>query len=199
MKKILVVLMSAMLVLSFASCGKSNSVTSDSSNESVLDGEQENSMEPLELLSTVWDSYKEDEKFAVAGGDMSEENTTMNGSGKYDLGDSAALDSALGFPAASIDKIDNAASLIHMMNANTFTCGAYHVINKDDISGVAAAVKENIMNRQWMCGFPDKLVVVSVGDCIVSFFGENEIVDTFKTKLTEAYSDAQIISEDPIS
>lgn len=37
------------------------------------------------------------------------------------------------------------------------------------------------MGRQWMCGFPDKLVVISVDDYLVSVFGNEELVNTFKT------------------
>jgi len=104
----------------------------------------------------------------------------------------------LGFPAADAEKIDNAASIMHMMNANTFTCGAYHLKNADDVKSVAADLKENVMGRQWMCGFPDKLVVISVDDYLVSVFGNEELVNTFKDKLTQTYENAKVISEDGI-
>lgn len=49
-----------------------------------------------------------------------------------------------------------------------------------------------------MCGFPDKLVIVKVDDYVISFFGENEIVETFKTKLTAAYTSAETLCDEPI-
>ena len=47
--------------------------------------------------------------------------------GNFSMDDADLLDSSLGFPAAEAGKIDGAASLVHMMNLNTFTCGAFHV------------------------------------------------------------------------
>lgn len=222
MKKLLVFFLAAALTLSLAACGGNDNPADDSSSkdQNVSDNkepdnssddqndsdnnESDNSGEssvkdPLELLTTVWNSYGDDDKFPVAGGDMSEENMTMDAPGKFGVADTEALDTTLGFPAASADKIDDAASLVHMMNANTFTCGVFHVKNAGDISDVSAAVKDNIMQRQWMCGFPDKLVIVKVDDYIVSFFGENEIIDTFKAKLTAAYTSAETICDDPIA
>ena len=158
----------------------------------------DNSSAPLDILNTVWGSYGDDEKFAAAGGDMSEENMTMDGPGKFGLEDADAMDSSLGFPAADIDKIDDAASVMHLLNANTFTCGAYHVKNADDTDSVVSDIKENVMNRQWLCGFPDKLVIVTEGECVVAFFGTNDIADAFRDKLTAAYPTAQIVVDAPI-
>ena len=110
--------MAALLTLSLTACGgKEDANGSNSSNSSVKS--------PLELLTTVWNSYGDDEKFPAGGGDMSEENMTTDAPGRFGIDDTAALDATLGFPAASAEKIDDAASLVHMMNANTFTCGAF--------------------------------------------------------------------------
>ncbi len=199
MKKFIAVLLSASLLLMLAACGNNAGGNDSDGNKQTSSGAGELSIQtPLELLNKVWSGYAEDEKFSAIGGDSSEANTKTNEPGVYSLDDSAAVDSALGFPAASIGKIDSAASLIHMMNANTFTCGAYHVAKSEDVSEIASAIKTNIMERRWMCGFPDKLVVVTVGEYVVAFFGENEIIDTFKAKLTAAYSSAEIASEDAI-
>lgn len=190
MKNFLVILLTAALALSLTACGNGNT---DSSG-----GEQISVANALELLNTVWDSYGEDEKFPAAGGGMSEENMTMDAPGKFSIEDADILDAMLGFPSASATKIDDAASLMHMMNANTFTCGAYHAKNTGDVSELANAIKDNIQQRQWLCGFPDKLVIVSAGDYIVAFYGTTEIVDTFKTKLCTAYPSAEIVCDEPI-
>ena len=192
MKKILPILLAAVLILSLAACGGNKTEKPNEAGEGTVKSS-------LELLTTVWSSYGDDEKFPAAGGDMSEENMSMDGPGKFGVADAAMLDSTLGFPEASAAKLDDAASLVHMMNANTFTCGVFHVKDSADIADVCAAVKDNIMQRQWICGFPDKLVIVTVDGYIVSFFGENEIVDTFKTKLTAAYTSAETICEEPIA
>lgn len=194
MKKILVTFLAAMMAISLAACGDNSGNGADSAG-----GSTSSIKDPLELLTTVWTSYSDEELFPVAGGDMSEENSTMDAPGNFGIADVDALDSSLGFPTASADKIDSAASLMHMMNANTFTCGAYHVKSGENTSELSAALKENIQNRQWMCGFPDKLVVAVVDDYVVAFFGENEIVDTFKTKLQAAYGQAEFVCEEPIA
>ena len=190
MKKLLSIFLAAILTFSLVACTAREKTENSSSEAEVASA--------LELLVNVWESYEEDEKFAAAGGDMSEENMTMNGPGKFSTKDAAALDTTLGFPEGSVEKIDEAASLVHMMNANTFTCGAFHVKEAGDLAGVSAAIKDNIMRRQWMCGFPDKLVIMQVGNYLISVFGENEIVDSFQTKLSAAYSSAELLCDEPI-
>ncbi len=152
----------------------------------------------LALLEEVWKTYAEEEKFAAAGGDSTEENSRSDAPGKFGISDAETLDSMLGFPQDSVTLIDDAASLMHMMNQNTFTCGAYHVANSSDIDTLAAKLKDNILARRWMCGFPEKLVIVAVGDYVLSYFGNGETVDLFTAKLTAVYSDARQISDTPI-
>jgi putative bacteriocin transport accessory protein len=190
MKKFIILLLSIFLAMSLAACGNKTDSRDSSGKTEIKDAK--------ELLTTVWNSYEEDEKFAIAGGDMTEENMTEDAPGTFGITDADELDRMLGFPAADAEKIDNAASIMHMMNANTFTCGAYHLKNADDVKSVAADLKENVMGRQWMCGFPDKLVVISVDDYLVSVFGNEELVNTFKDKLTQTYENAKVISEDGI-
>lgn len=211
MKKIIALLLAAMMALSAAACSDSstdsstdaskNSSSENNTNSSSQSEESESVSiaDGVELLTTVWDSYDEADKFPVMGGDTTEGNMNTEGPGQYGLEDTAALDSTLGFPAAAIDQIDSAASLMHMMNANTFTCGAYHVTDEADMDKLADTIKENILNRQWMCGFPDQLIIVKVDRYLVAFFGEKGITDTFKTKLMAAYPSAQIVSETPIA
>lgn len=83
----------------------------------------------LEVLNKIWAAYPADDKFSSFGGDM--ESAVMDAPGAVTL-DAAALDRSLGFPQDSIDKISAGASLIHMLNTNTFTCGAYRVKDGED-------------------------------------------------------------------
>lgn len=201
MKKILTTLLAVLMAAAMTACGSQATDSGDAANGS--DGQ--NSSETVsiadatELLNTVWDSYREEDKFPVVGGDASEEHVNMEGPGTYSLEDPAALDSALGFPAAAIEEIDGAASLVHMMNANTFTCGVYHVADSADVETVVSRIQDNIMARQWICGFPDQLIVATVEDYIVAFFGAADVTDTFQTYLTNAYPSAQVVCEEPIA
>ena len=197
MKKIVTLLLAAALLLSLAACGNGGKETTANGEETTVSQAVE-SKDPLTVLQTVWASYADDEKFAVAGGDMSEENSKMDEPGVFSLENKEELDATLGLSAEAAEKVDSAASLVHMMNANTFTCGAFKVKNAEDVASLAEQLKDNILKRQWMCGFPDKLVVASVDDVVLAFFGKNDNIDTFKAKLTAAYASAEVISESPI-
>ena len=170
----------------------------ESVEESEVTGDQAFSEGALDILTTVWASYGDDEKFPAAGGDFDEANSVMDGPGRYGIQDTEALDSVFGLPASAAGQIDGAASLMHMMNANTFTCGAFHVSNADDVQAVADALKDNILQRQWMCGFPDKLVIIQIDDYVISAFGKQEPMDTFQSKTLAAYENASVLYDEPI-
>ena len=190
MKKIITLLLAMTLVLSFTACGGGKT------NEPVNDDTEGKTA--VDILNDAWAVYEEDEKFPIAGGDY----TTMvpDAPGAVDVSDGETLDALLGFPADSAGLIDEGASMMHMMNQNTFTAGVYHVTNADDVQTVADAVKENIMNRQWMCGFPDDLVVYSVGTSYVAVvFGAEDVVDNFEDALEEVYASTKILYEEDLN
>ena len=120
--------------------------------------------------------------------------------GTVNVSDGETLDALLGFPAASAGLIDDGASMMHMMNQNTFTAGVYHVTNAEDVQAVADALKENIMNRQWMCGFPDDLVIYSVGaNYVAAAFGAEEVVDDFEDNLEAVYKSSKTLYDEDLT
>lgn len=153
---------------------------------------------PLNLLNTVWKSYSEDDKFPASGGDYSEENAKDDAPGKFDVSDSAVLESTLAVPEDSADLLKKAASLTHMMNLNTFTAGAFQLKDSKNANKFAKAMKESIENRRWVCGFPDKFVIIKVNGYVVSAFGAEDLIDTFKSKTLKAYQDAKVYCEENI-
>ncbi len=190
MKKLLTLLLAAVMACALVGCGAADNNDTNNDKAGIADAK--------ELLTTVWAAHGDDEKFATFGGDMDEANMTQDAPGNFGIADAEVLDAMLGYPAAEVGKIDGAASLIHMMNANTFTAGAYHVVNADDVAAVADALQENIANRQWMCGFPDKMVIVTVEDYVVAMFGAAELVDNFNAKLTAAYTAAEVVCDESL-
>lgn len=194
MKKILTLLLAAVMVLSLAACtdkGSEGGATSPS-------GAQTNQPKSaLEILEKVWSKYSADEKFPATGG--SEKHMKEDMPGKFDVSDAEALDFELGFPKANASEIDDAASLMHMLNQNNFSCGAYHVKDSGNVEALAGKIKENILARQWLCGFPEKLVILTVGDYIVSVFGAGELTDTFVAKLSAEYSSAKQLFDVPVA
>lgn len=153
----------------------------------------------LNLLNTVWDSYKDDEKFPAAGGDFSEENTKDGAPGKFSTANTGALQSSLAVPEDSASLISGAASLFHMMNLNTFTAGSFKTKSTGDADKLAAAMKESIENRKWVCGFPEKMAVITIDKYVVSIYGAADLVDTFKAKLQKAYTGAKVYCEGNIA
>ncbi len=150
---------------------------------------------PLNLLNTVWKRYSEDEKFPAAGGDFSEENMKDGAPGNFSVSDSGTLASTLAVPEDSAAQLKKAASLVHMMNLNTFTAGAFQLKDSKNADAFAAAMQSSLENRRWVCGFPDKFVILQVDGYVVSVFGAEDLVDTFKAKTLKAYKDAKVYCE----
>ena len=149
----------------------------------------------LEILETIWAQYGDDEKFFTIGGDFG--NPVDNAPGNYSLEDEG-ITTLLYVPADQLANIDQAASMIHMMNANTFTSACYELTEGADSAAFVQSVKENILSRQWMCGFPEILIIVEVDGCIVSAFGNGEVVQLFKDKLEASFSCTTLV-EEPIA
>ena len=89
---------------------------------------------------------------------------------------------------------DDAASAIHAMNANTFTSSVFHVTDAANVEAFAASVKESVLTTHWMCGFPEKLVIISVNESyVISAFGNGDMMELFKSKVTDVYGDAAVV------
>ena len=182
MKKIVSLALAMLLVLSLAACGSKNSGAGDVSDA-------------LTLLNTVWATYSEEEKFPVSGGDY--DHPVDDAPGAFDISNADNMDYMLGFPGPSVANLVDAASLMHMMNGNTFTCGAFHAANAEDVSSIVEDIHAEISGKHWMCGFPDKMFIATSGNLIVSVYGDEELVNTFRDKLlavdssfTAAYDEA---------
>ncbi len=198
-KKIVTALLASAMLLSAAACTKTpNEEIGDNQENQNNDAAQVEITDSLELLSTVWALYADEEKFPAAGGDQTEENMSMEGPGKFGVAEAESVQAMLNFPAAEIAKIDDAASLVHMMNLNTFTCGAFRTVEGTDMSALAKAIETQVMGNQWMCGFPEKMFVASVGEYLVSAYGNGELIDNLKAKLSEAYPSAEILFDQNI-
>ena len=215
MKKKIALLLLTVMTMSLIGCGEKDTTNGndDATNndtvveDSVADDTTDNTDSNAEsntstegaagVLNAIWATYEDENKFAAGGGDS--QNMIMDEPGKFDVTNTEELDATLGFPTDYADKIDDAASLMHMMNANTFTSGAYHVTNAEDVTAVCDALKESIMNRQWMCGFPETLIIVTVDDnYVISAFGNGQIIETFKNKISGVYSNATVVYEESL-
>ena len=151
----------------------------------------------LTILNAIWNTYSDEEKFPAAGGDS--EHAVDGAPGSFDASNADSLSYLLTFPSDDASLIDSAASLVHMMNLNTFTCGAFHVADANNVARLADDLHTTIQAKRWMCGFPDKLVIVTVGQSVLSVYGNEELVNTFRDKLLASYSAATAVYDEAIN
>lgn len=206
MKKILSVLLVLVMVLSFAACtpagnentGDTNENTGSTNESSTNESLADDAVVPasaLEVLENIWALYGENDKFFAMGGDYN--NIVENAPGAVDVSTADFLTGNLIVPETETANITDAASLMHSMNANTFTGAAYCV---SDVNAFATAMQSAIQGNQWICGFPEMLLIASVGGgYVVVAFGHGDAVGPFQDKLAEAYSEAEILVNEAIT
>lgn len=196
MKKLLAILLALSLTLSLAACG-GKAPSPDPESPETPASPEESDVNPItdavSAISRVWDTYAEEDRFMTFGGDYNEENQVENAPGLHNIAtsdDAAALDDAVGFPADMIDKIAEAAVMRHMLNVNTFTCGAYAVNSADDLDTVCQGIRDSLMNRAYMCGWPEVLYVMKLpNNFVMNVFGARDLVDKFVDAAKEVYGD----------
>lgn len=190
MKRILSLLCAAVMLVSVVAltgCDKKEEETTESVKE----------ISPIELFKTVWNSYGEEDLFPIAGGDFDHSN--MEAPDAFDIVTNKA---DLYYSFLINDEIyeeiqGDAATVRHMMNTNTFCAAMFKVGDTSKINGLAEAYKSSVQSNMWMCGMPDTVVVLSVGDVMIVAYGADEIVDTFKAKCIEADKDIKVLVEAP--
>lgn len=185
MKKILAFVLAMIMMLSFAACGNSEPAEGENGGAEVTVGSA------LEILETVWGEFGEDEKFFAMGGDY--DNMVDGAPGTVTNAD--YISGVLLVPAGT--EVIEAAGLVHGMNLNSFTAGAFKVA---DAAAFAETMHEAIASAQWMCGFPDKMVIATFGnEYVVAAFGINDAINPFEEKLSAVYPEAEIVYSEAIA
>ncbi len=193
MKKTVVLFIAVMMVFSLFGCGgKQNN------GQSGQEGGESQYADALEVMNEVLKVYGEDELFAMYGGDL--ENAVMDAPGKFDISKTEELENAYGLPEDISSDIEDAASMMHMMNANTFSGIAYRLKEGTDMDAFVDSIKSCVLAKQWVCGQPDTLVIINVdGRYVITAFGAAELVEDFKSNALSALSGAQVVTEAPIA
>ncbi len=164
-----------------------------------------------DLYNKVWAAYGEDNKFPCAGGDVAHEN--MEGPGAYtfeniyDAGELifSADDLAVSFKSMSLltdelfDMIDSTdvASLMHMMNRNTFCSVVVKLKDASKANDFAEAYKTAVQGQRWMCGFPDKVVVISVDNYLVLAYGHEGNINNLSAACSAVDSSTKVLVDAP--
>ena len=189
MKKLLVALL--MVTMSFALFGCGQNGEGNVSNENNVPSEEQTVTfegDSESILTDVWSTYAEEEKFPAMGGDYT---TMVDGApGAVDVTKTEDMTAMLQMPAELAGQFDEAASLVHGMNLNTFTSVAIHLTDASGKDAFTTTLKDSIMATQWICGFPDTLVIFTVHDeYVVYAFGNAEAIENFKNKLTDVFGE----------
>lgn len=193
MKKIFALLLAAVMMLSMIACGEAEPTeTTPVTTVPPTTEATPVAASALEILETVWAQFGEDERFFVVGGDF--DNMVDGAPGKAT--NTEFFTGNLIVPADQTANITDAAAMTHAMNANTFTGAAYAVA---DAKAFATAMQTAIQGNQWMCGFPEKLLIAEVGGYVVVVFGHGDAVTPFQTKLTAAYPTTTVLVDEPIA
>ena len=210
MKKLLAILLATMMLLALVACGNTNETEAPETNapETNAPGDDELPIvdlaynSALELLQLVMNGYNatatEDTMLYVVGGNINNfETTSMDGPATFVALEDEDYNANLGYPAADVAKLDDAASMFNMMNTNVFNCYAVHFTNSDDVDAMVEVIKNNILARQWICGSPEKLVIAKVpGDYLIVVWGAVQfggIVDPFVASFATSVEGSSIV------
>ena len=219
MKKIIAFMLAALMLVSCVACGVANDdvkdteLTTEATTEAVVEEPAKAADEVLNAaldkfytaLEPAFDMTADEIKGAFVGGYFSDDETTATASvaGKtpVDVEDAKATFMSVSLITEdAFAKLDDAAVLHHMMNMNTFACSSMRVANAADVESVAASMRDSIGgNTMWMCGFPEKYVVITVDTCVISAYGNTAIIDAIKTAVTETYENAVVVCDEVIA
>ena len=221
MKKIIaLILATLMLATGLVACTDGNNeVTTDTTvnedisttpEEDVTTGEITEPVElpyssAIELLQIIFDGYNaaqttDDTKLQVGGGNINNYDTVnAEGPAAFVALTDEDYEQNLAVPASEVAKIESAASMFNLMNTNNFNCYTIQFKTNTDIDTSIEAIKANILDRQWICGAPEKLVVIKMpGDCILVVWGAVQfggIVDPFAASIATLVEGATTVVE----
>lgn len=205
LKKLAALLLAGTMMFTCVACGGNDGNNSTGSNTENQDGADNDAAtaeiaDATDLLTKVWDEYKtsagEDLQFPIGGGDA--ENMSMDAPGKFNKdseGGADMLASTFCIPADVITEADDFATGMHMMMSNNFASAALHVTDAAKVETVVSSIKDATINNQWMCGMPEKLIIVTVGeDYVVTAYGLGSLIDAYKAAITTVYGDAAVVA-----
>ena len=208
-----IVVIVAVLVVVFAGGNNTTNNTNNTTSTTTTTSQKPTGLsykDSLELLNKVFTSYNatapEEAQLWVAGGNANNFDTvSFDSPAAFIPGEEGAndYDFHLGFPAAEVSKIENAASMYNMMNTNIFNCYTVKLTNGTDAKAMANTLKNNILAREWVCGMPEKLVILNCpGNYLLVVWGvvaDGGIVNPFVESVFNTIDGSTIVVEEDIA
>ncbi|MBQ3106233.1 MAG: hypothetical protein IJC51_01985 [Eggerthellaceae bacterium] len=188
MKKALAFLLALPLAVALAGCSGSNGGSdADVSYESAES-----------ILTAIWDTYADDEKFPIMGGDPA--NAVMDAPAAHSLSDTDSLTMNFGIPADLTGSVEDAASFMHAMNANTLSTIVVRLADGTDIDAAVSAIGTELENKQWLCGCPDKYIIAKIpGNYLLVAYGVQDAIGPFDQKLTSNIAGQEVVVDKPLA
>lgn len=189
MKKILAIALAAVCLFGFAACGSTSDTPADDQAQTATYADA------AEVLTTVWNTYGDDEKFMAWGGNS--ENMVDAAPGAFDLTKTEELTANLVISADQAANMDSAAALMHGMNLNMFTGAAFHT--SEDTAAFADTYAAALGANQWLCGAPESYVIIDAGSgYVVTAFGAADLITTFEEKALSALAGSSVVKSGAI-
>ena len=152
----------------------------------------------LGLYNKIWGTYTDDEKFPSGGGDA--EHDSDEGPGFFDIEkNKESIQVNTHITDELLKTVTNdAATLMHMMNTNTFSSAIFHLKDASTAESFAKEYEKAVQNTRWMCGFPDRVVVVSIDEYVIVAFGRDDLINKFKAKCLAVDNSAKLLIDNAI-
>ena len=121
-----------------------------------------------------------------------------NEPGAIDPNDGENLENQTLFPASSADKLSGAALFFNLMNQNNGTFAAFEVKNENDIQSLADMMKNKVKNNQWICGFPERYLIMRVGNIMIFSYGLDSSLNVFKASVMAVNAGAAVLYDETL-
>lgn len=150
------------------------------------------------ILGDIWAQYAEDERFTCYGGTV--ESAVNDGPGDLDMKAKDELTSKYLIPEERLYELSEGASLVHMMNSNIFTAVVVKITDDGTPEDLASGWRDRIQSNQWICGQPDRLILVRVDDShLLMAFGAADVMTVFRGHLLEALEGASTLYDETVT
>lgn len=190
-KRGLFLLFVSLIMLCSVACGRNTVGNTEHAQETE---DKIEIKEANDILTAVWSEFEPidtdgnpyNDRFDVMGGHF--DTAVMNMPAIYDLTNTDTLEQIYCVPTSSIDEIDDAATIVHLMKAHIFTVGAYHVVEENDVRTVVEEIQTQTRENQWLGGFPERHFIAIIDkEYVVSVFGTEGLVNNFKDILLRCF------------
>ena len=209
MKKLLALVLAALMILVLVACNNTEETTTGNNETSSTTSTTETTesteapkppiaANALEIMDNIWASYDDDNRFFCFGGYPGAEEMVENGPATLPL-NTDALYNWFQLPEATVALVDDAASLCHGMNTNSFTAAVFHLKDEGDAEAFANSFKETIQDYHFVCGAPTWFTVISLGDgYVLRISGADGLVETFRDAALALYEGATVICDESV-